>query len=99
MKKLFAKDRENRKSVKQLELEHFILKQISTNSNLLKPIRWNALYKLSNMPKKSSKTVITNRCVQTINKKTFSKFTNFSRTVYLKLVKSGYISGMRKSSW
>jgi ribosomal protein S14 len=99
MKKLFAKDRENRKNIKQLELEHFILKQISTNSNLLKPIRWNALYKLSNMPKKSSKTVISNRCVQTINKKTFSKFTNFSRTVYLKLVKSGYISGMRKSSW
>lgn len=99
MKKLFAKDRENRKSVKQLELEHFILKQISTNSNLLKPIRWNALYKLSNMPKKSSKTVVSNRCVQTINKKTFSKFTNFSRTVYLKLVKSGYISGIRKSSW
>lgn len=99
MKKLFAKDRENRKTIKQLELEHFILKQISTNSNLLKPIRWNALYKLSNMSKKSSKTLISNRCVQTINKKTFSKFTNFSRTVYLKLVKSGYISGIRKSSW
>jgi ribosomal protein S14 len=99
MKKLFAKDRENRKTIKQLELEHFILKQISTNFNLLKPIRWNALYKLSTMSKKSSKTLITNRCVQTINKKTFSKFTNFSRTVYLKLVKSGYISGIRKSSW
>jgi len=99
MKKLFAKDRENRKTIKQLELEHFILKQISTNSNFLKTIRWNALYKLSNMPKKSSKTVISNRCIQTINKRTFNKFTNFSRTVFLKLVKSGYISGMRKSSW
>jgi ribosomal protein S14 len=99
MKKLFAKDRENRKILKQLELKHFILKQISTNSNLLKTIRWNALYKLSNMSKKSSKTLLSNRCVQTINKKTFNKFTHFSRTVFLKLVKSGYISGMRKSSW
>lgn len=99
MKKLFAKDRENRKTIKQLELEHFVLKQISTNSNFLKTIRWNALHKLLNMPKKSSKTVISNRCIQTINKKTFNKFTNFSRTVFLKLVKSGYISGMRKSSW
>ena len=99
MKKLFAKDRENRKTIKQLELEHFVLKQISTNSNFLKTIRWNALYKLLNMPKKSSKTIISNRCIQTINKKTFNKFTNFSRTVFLKLVKSGYISGMRKSSW
>lgn len=99
MKKLFAKDRENRKTVKQLELEHFILKQISTNSNFLKTIRWNALHKLSNLSKKSSKTLLSNRCVQTINRKTFNKFTYFSRTVFLKLVKSGYISGMRKSSW
>jgi ribosomal protein S14 len=99
MKKLFAKDRQNRKTLKQLELKHFILKQISTNSNFLKTIRWNALHKLSIMPKKSSKTLISNRCVQTINKKTFNKFTNFSRTVFFKLVKSGYISGMRKSSW
>lgn len=99
MKKLFAKDKENRKTVKQLELEHFVLKQISTNSNFLKTIRWNALYKLSNLSKQGSKTVLSNRCVKTINKKTFHKFTNFSRTVFLKLVKSGHISGMRKSSW
>ena len=99
MKKLFAKDRKNRKIIKQSELKHFILKQISTNSNFLKTVRWNALYKLSNISKNSSKTIITNRCIQTINRKTFHKFSNFSRTVYLKLVKSGYISGIRKSSW
>jgi ribosomal protein S14 len=99
MKKLFAKDKENRKIVKQLELEHFILKQISTNSNYLRTVRWNALYKLSNMSKKSSKTLLSNRCVQTVNRKTFHKFTNFSRIVFLKLAKSGYLSGMRKSSW
>ena len=99
MKKLFAKDRRNRELVKQLELKHFILKQISTNSNFLRTTRWNALHKLANMSKKSSKTTISNRCVQTVNKKAFHKFSNFSRTVYLKLVKSGYISGIRKSSW
>ena len=99
MKKLFAKDRKNRKIVKKLELKHFILKQISTNSNFLKTTRWNALHKLSLLSRKGSKTVLSNRCVKTINKKTFHKFTNFSRTVFLKLVKSGYISGLRKSSW
>ena len=99
MKKLFAKDKENRKTVKELELKHFILKQISTNSNYLKTVRWNALHKLSNVSKNGSKTVLSNRCVKTINKKTFHKFTNFSRTVFLKLVKSGQISGFRKSSW
>ena len=99
MKKLFAKDNKNRQAVKTLELEHFILKQISTNSNFLKTVRWNALYKLSNLSKQSSKTVLSNRCVKTINRKTFHKFTNFSRTVFLKLVQSGYVSGIRKSSW
>lgn len=98
MKKLFAKDKEKRQNVKQQELKHFVLKQISTNSNFMKTVRWNALYEL-NSAKEGSKTVLSNRCVKTINKKTFHKFTNLSRTVFLKLLKSGQISGMRKSSW
>jgi ribosomal protein S14 len=99
MKKLFAKDQKNRQIVKKLELKNFILKQISTNSNFSRVTQWNALSKLSSLTKRRSKTVLSNRCVKTINKKTFHKFTNFSRTVFLKLVKSGHISGMRKSSW
>ena len=99
MKKLVAKDKKNRKIIKQSELKHFILKQISTNSNFLKTVRWNALHKLSNISKKNSKTIISNRCIQTNNKKTFHKFSIFSRIIFLKLVKSGYISGIRKSSW
>lgn len=98
MKKLFAKDRENRQVTKELELKHFVLKQISTNSNFIKTARWNALYELASS-KKGSKTVLSNRCIKTINKKTFHKFTNLSRTVFLRLVKLGHISGMRKSSW
>ena len=99
MKKLFAKDQKNRQIVKKLELRNFILKQISTNSNFSRTTQWNALFKLSSLTKRKSKTVLSNRCVKTINKKTFHKFTNFSRTVFLKLVKSGHVSGMRKSSW
>lgn len=99
MKKLFAKDTKNRKSVKQLEMKRFILKQISTNSNFLKITQWNASHKLSSLPKNDSKVVLSNRCVKTVNKKTFHKFTNFSRTVFLKLAKLGNISYLRKSSW
>ena len=99
MKKLFAKDRKNRKQIKQLELKHYVLKQISNNSNFLKTIRWNASNKLSNFSKSSSKVVISNRCIKTTNKKSFHKFTNFSRTIFLKLVKLGNISYLRKSSW
>jgi ribosomal protein S14 len=99
MKKLFAKDRKNRNQIKQLELKHYVLKQISTNSNFLKTVRWNASNKLSNFPKNSSKVVTSNRCIKTINKKSFHKFTNFSRTVFLKFAKLGKISYLRKSSW
>lgn len=98
MKKLFAKDQKNRQFVKQLELKQFILKQISTNSNFIQTIRWNALHEL-NCYKKGSKTILSNRCIKTINKKTFHKFTNFSRIVFIRLIKTGQISGIRKSSW
>lgn len=99
MKKLAAKDKKNRLTVKHFELKHFVLKQIANNLSFFRATRWNAFYKLTHLPKKNSKTYVSNRCVKTINKKTFHKFSNFSRTVFFKLVKSGMISGMRKSSW
>lgn len=99
MKKLFTKDKQNRTNVKQQELKKFVLKQIITNLNFSRIIRWNATYQLTDFQKSFSKTHLSNRCVKTINKKTFHKFSNFSRTVYFKLVKLGMISGIRKSSW
>src|SRR6476620_10793237 len=99
MKKIITKDITYRKKVKQSELEHFVLKQIYTNSNFLKMLRWNALDKLNKSLKHGSKTLLSNRCVKTINKKTFHKFSNLSRTVFLRLAKSGLISGLRKASW
>ena len=99
MKKLFSKDIKSRQLVEQTELKNFILKQISNNINFSSVTRWNARHKLTNLPKNSSKTYVSNRCVKTINRKTFHKFSNFSRTVFLKLVRSGSFYGFRKSSW
>jgi ribosomal protein S14 len=99
MKKIFAKDKKNRNTIKNIELQHFILKQISNDSNFSKIITWNSFNKLTNLSNRSSKTYASNRCVKTINKKTFNKLSNFSRPLFFKLLKSGCISGMRKSSW
>ena len=99
MKKIFSKDKRNRNTVKNVELKHFILKQISNDSNFSKIITWNSFNKLTHLSSRNSKTYVSNRCVKTINKKTFNKLSNFSRPVFFKLVKSGRISGMRKSSW
>ena len=99
MKKILSKDKKHRNIIKKLELKHFILKQISNNNNFQKNTKWNAFTNLSYLPKSSSKTYITNRCVKTVNKKTFHKFSKFSRMVFLKLARNGFISGLRKSSW
>ena len=99
MKKIFSKDKKNRFQTKNIELQQFVFKQISNNSNFTKLIAWNSSDKLTSLSNKDSKTHVSNRCVKTINKKTFNKLSNFSRSVFLKLVKSGKISSIRKSSW
>jgi len=99
MKKILTRDHKNRKLIKQLELKKFILKQLSINSNLLISNRWKAYHKLHNFAKKNSKVNLSNRCIKTINRKTFHKFTKFSRIIFLKLAKLGKISYLRKSSW
>ena len=85
--------------IKKLEVERFIFKQISVNSNFSQTIRWNALKKYSNMNKRSSKTGIVNRCVKTTNKKNFNKISKLSRIVFLKLLRTGQISGFKKAVW
>lgn len=99
MKKQFGKDRYNRQHFKELELNRFVLQQISENSNFLKATQWNARSKTDYINSKSSKVKFQNRCVSTINKKVFHKFSKFSRTVFFKLAKLGKIYGLRKSSW
>lgn len=99
MKKLLEKDKKTRKSVKNLEIFSFIFKTMSNNSNLPDLLRFNAFNKLNKMSSKASKTFISNRCVLTINKKKFSKLTNFSRTVFLKLSRNKSIYGLNKASW
>ena len=67
--------------------------------NFFTLIRWNAFVKLKYLAKKNSKISTVNRCFYTINKKRLNKFVNISRHVFLKLIRSGQIYGMRKSSW
>eukprot|EP00797_Seminavis_robusta_P035596 Sro884_mit_g215970.1 rps14 (87) ;mRNA; f:42339-42599 len=87
MKKLLEKDKKTRQVIKNFEKKKIILKSISNNLNLTNLIRFNALNSVSKMQKKSSKVLISNRCINTINKKKFNKLTKFSRIVFLKLVR------------
>jgi ribosomal protein S14 len=99
MKKLLEKDKKRRLQIKTVEKQHFILKAIVRNLNFFILIRWNAFLKLRILTSKNSKISISNRCLYSVNKKRFNKLTTFSRYIFLKLIRSGKISGMQKASW
>ena len=99
MKKLLEKDKKRCFNIEKTSQKKFILKSIFQNSNFLFLIRWNAFLKLQKLSKNNSKVSTTNRCLYTVNKKRFNKFTPFSRHVFLKLARSGSIYGVQKSNW
>ena len=99
MKKLLEKDKKVRKKIKQLEKKKFILKIILNNLNLPYLLRFNASNNLNSITKKASKTLASNRCITTINKKKFGKLTNYSRIFFLKLAQNKKIYGLTRASW
>ena len=98
MKKLLEKDKKTRKKIKDFEKKKFILKSITNNLNLTNLARFNALTNISKMQKKTSKVFVSNRCINTINKKTFNKLTRFSRIIFFKLARNKSIYGLTKTN-
>lgn len=96
MKKLNQKDKKRRDLVVKNENLKFILKSIIKNKNFYSTIKWNAILKLSNISKNSSKVKISNRCILTGRKKSIVKKLKFSRISFLKYGRLGQISGLRK---
>lgn len=99
MKKLIIKDKKLRDQIKKSETHHFILKSIFKNSNFFILIRWKAFTKLKSLGFNNSKISLSSKCLKTFNRKKFNKLTLFSRHVFLKLIRSGTITGMKKASW
>lgn len=99
MKKLIERDKKLRHEIRKTEKQNYILKSIFKNGNFFTLIRWNAYLKLNNLTKKNSSIALSYRCLGSINKKRFNKLTVFSRHIFLKLIRSGNISGLQKSSW
>lgn len=99
MKKLLEKDKKIRKKNYHFDKKKFILKYISQNLNFFNLIRWKSNTNLYKLPIQSSKTFITNRCIKTVNKKKFNKLTNFSRMIFIKLMKLKQLNNTYKGSW
>jgi ribosomal protein S14 len=99
VKILSIKNKKMRQAIKNLEQSRFVLKTISKNTNLFYLTRWKAFFKLRTLPKTSSKTLITNRCIISRRKKRLTKILNVSRLVFLNFARLAEISGIRKAVW
>jgi len=99
MKKFHQKERKNRANAYASEDIRLILKSIVKNMKLVNIARWNAVLKLSSLSKKGAKTRLVNRCILTSRKGRSTNSYRFSRLTFLRLVRAGNISGLKKSTW
>ena len=75
------------------------LKSVSVNTTLPVGIRYDAMIKLSSLPRNSSKVRIKNRCIVTGRSKgVYSKF-GLCRNKFREYALEGVLPGIRKSSW
>jgi len=99
MKKLIRKDYNNRQKVLIKEKKMFVLNFIKKSSHFSTSINYNANFNLTKNFKMNTLTQLVRRCVFTARKKRLNSFYNFSRISFLRLVRFGYIFGVKKSSW
>ena len=99
MKKQIIKDLKKRKLNLVNNTRFFILKSIIKNSNLNNPIRWSANLKAADLSATNFKHKIVKRCVLTGRKSKIHDKYRFSRLVFLRLVRNGLVSGLKKSTW
>jgi small subunit ribosomal protein S14 len=99
MKNLNQKDKQNRKLAFQFENTRLIFKSIIKNKKILSTVRWNAILKLENLPKNSSKSKFNTRCILTNRKKGIVSKFRLSRLAFLKFSSLGQITGIKKSVW
>jgi len=98
MKKLVYKDISKRKTFSNFLNKKTVLKCLFNNFCLPTFIRWKAQDSLVNLPKNTSLTRVKSRCIITGKSSKNNKSYRFSRLTFLRLARSGSISGLKKST-
>ena len=96
MKKLQRKDKYKRQQFLKNEIKHFILKSVVINKKINSSLKWKAFLELSTNLKINTNSFV-NRCLFTNRKKRINKLYSFSRLVFLKFARFGYLNGIKKS--
>jgi small subunit ribosomal protein S14 len=88
-----------RKMAKGADAKRKRLKAIIARKDTPMEERFNAVLKLAEMPRNSSKTRIRNRCEVTGRPRAFYRKLKMSRIALRELANLGMVPGMVKSSW
>jgi len=99
MKKLFLKELNKVKNVKQYEIERTFLKNVTKNKTLSKDFSYTSSSLLKSLIKDSSKVRLSKRCVLSNRSSGILSSFKISRIYFRSLINKGLISGLTKSSW
>lgn len=101
MAKVCMIERENKrkKLVKRYKNKRAELKAIIRDQNIPADERFQAVLKLADLPRASSKTRLRNRCALTGRPRAYYRKFNLSRIALRDLASRGELPGVTKSSW
>ena len=99
MNNALLKDANLRTLVARAEYRRLWYKAILQDRSLPQPLRYEFMFKLNKISKKSSAVRTKNRCVMTGRGKGVLRAFNCSRIALRELISKGEIAGVTKSSW
>lgn len=99
MNNTLLKDANLRTLVARVEYRRLLYKAILQDRSLPQPLRYEFMFKLNKVSKKSSAVRTKNRCVMTGRGKGVLRAFKCSRIALRELISKGEIAGVTKSSW
>lgn len=96
---MIERDKKRKKMVNKYAAKRAELKAIIKNKELPAEERFQAVLKLAELPRSSSKTRMRNRCAVTGRPRSYYRKFNISRIALRDLASRGELPGVVKSSW
>ena len=99
MSNSIQRDKKKRVLFLKHELQRAELTSLVHDFTLSKDVRYKTLQQLNKLPRNSSRTRITNRCVLTGRGHSVYRFCGLSRIKFRELAAQGLLMGVTKASW
>tara|TARA_R110002072_G_scaffold260141_6_gene418626 strand:- start:42 stop:332 length:291 start_codon:yes stop_codon:yes gene_type:complete len=96
---MIERDKKRKKMVNAAAAKRAVLKATIKDRNVPADERFQAVLKLAEMPRNSSKTRMRNRCALTGRPRSYYRKFNLSRIALRDLASRGELPGVTKSSW